>query len=126
MIGNGGYTYTKKGDLANGKSAWICTQRGPEKKCPAHITCHENNGVMKVYEYFHTHVHDPDATSISRNKVSSAQAFLQLHLKQKPFKFVPQPIWGQNWVKNQTKQICPFVFWEKLADHKLLLRLTDL
>ena len=81
MIGNGGYTYTKKGDLANGKSAWICTQRGPEKKCPAHITCHEINGVMKVFEYFHTHVHDPDATSISRNKVSSTQAFLQVHLK---------------------------------------------
>ena len=28
--------------------------------------------------------------------------------------------------KKQTKQICPFNFWEKLADHKLLSRLTDL
>ena len=28
--------------------------------------------------------------------------------------------------KKQTKQIRPFVFWEKLADHKLLSRLTDL
>ena len=27
--------------------------------------------------------------------------------------------------KKQTKQIRPFVFWEKLANHKLLLRLTD-
>ena len=27
---------------------------------------------------------------------------------------------------NKTKQIHPFVFWEKLADHKLLSRLTDL
>ena len=26
----------------------------------------------------------------------------------------------------QTKQISPFIFWEKLADHKLLSRLTDL
>ena len=29
-------------------------------------------------------------------------------------------------VKKQTKQIVPFVFWEKLADHKLLSRLADL
>jgi hypothetical protein len=29
-------------------------------------------------------------------------------------------------VKKQTKQICPFVFWEKLADNKLLSRLTYL
>ena len=28
--------------------------------------------------------------------------------------------------KKQTKQIGPFVFWEKLAEHKLLSRLTDL
>ena len=29
-------------------------------------------------------------------------------------------------VKKQTNQIRPFVFWEKLADHKLVSRLTDL
>ena len=29
-------------------------------------------------------------------------------------------------VKKQTKQIRPFVFWEKLADHKLFSKLTDL
>ena len=29
-------------------------------------------------------------------------------------------------MNKQTKQIRPFVFWEKLADHKLLSRLTDL
>ena len=29
-------------------------------------------------------------------------------------------------VKKQTNQIRPFVFWKKLADHKLLLRLSDL
>ena len=28
-------------------------------------------------------------------------------------------------VKKPTKKIRPFVFWEKLADHSLLLRLTD-
>ena len=28
--------------------------------------------------------------------------------------------------KKANKKIRPFVFWEKLADHKLLLRLTDL
>ena len=29
-------------------------------------------------------------------------------------------------VKKQTNQIRPFVFWKKLGDHKLLLRLSDL
>ena len=71
MIANGNFTYTKKRDLANGKTSWRCTGRNKKFKCSALITCHEIDGTMRVLSRNNDgrHWHDSDPTAIKRNMV---------------------------------------------------------